>query len=188
MLPALSAFFYRIASWKTLLPAVMLYVLFPAYLLKNLEATMNALAGKPVGPIDLLLGYDPAKISQMVEAYGPEGRAVYAQGSLIIDSAYPVVYTFLFCVILSLLFKNRDYVPFRLANILPVGILVFDFLENACIIYLLKSYPNSSSIVTSLCSIFTNLKWAVTLVVAVLALYGVVRLLLGGRSRNLEQA
>ena len=181
MLTSLSSFLYRIASWRTLLLSVVLYLPFNTYFLKNLEGRMNALAGKEIGPIDLLFEYNPAKISRMVAEYGPEGRAVYAQGALVIDTAYPLIYTFLFCIILSLLFRNRSYAPSRLVNVLPVVILVLDLLENACIVYLLKSYPDSSMGVASLCSVFTNLKWAVSLVVIVLMLYGLVRLALNKR-------
>ncbi|MVM40166.1 hypothetical protein GO730_25265 [Spirosoma sp. HMF3257] len=185
MLTALSSFFYRTASWKTLLLGIVLYIPFPAYLFKNLEAQMNALAGKKIGPIDLLVGYDPARISQMVADYGSEGRAIYAQGELTYDLAYPVIYTFLFCVILSLVFRNRSYAPFQLVNIVPVGIWGFDLLENACIVYLLKSYPESSPSITSLCSVLTNAKWAVTAVVLGLFIYGLVRLAIDGRQRQI---
>ncbi|GAB2572652.1 hypothetical protein [Spirosoma areae] len=187
MLNALSSSLYRIASWKTLLLAIVLYIPFNTYFLKNLEARMNALAGKEIGPIDLLFDYNPAKISQMVADYGPEGRAVYAQGAMVVDTAYPLVYTFLFCIVLSLLFRNRSYAPFQLVNVLPVGILLFDLLENACIVYLLKSYPSSSAGMASLCSIFTNLKWVMTAVFLVLVIYGVLRLVVGRRETVLEK-
>lgn len=177
MLATLSTFLYRIASWKTLLLAIVLYIPFPAYFFKNLEARMNAQAGYPIGPIDLLVGYSPAKISQMVDAYGAKGRAIYAQGILTIDVAYPFIYTFLLCIILTLLFRHRPYASFRLVNVLPVGILGFDLLENSCIVYLLKTYPAVSTVVTSLCSVFTNLKWTVTMIVLGLVLYGLVKLM-----------
>ena len=137
---------------------------------------MNAFAGSTIGPIDLLFGYNPARINEMVAAYGQDGRAVYASGELTIDIAYPIIYTFLFCLILSLLFRKRVYAHFRLVNVLPVGILVFDLLENVCIVYLLKNYPAASSGVASICSVFTNLKWVVSFVVLGLVVYGLVRL------------
>ncbi|SOD96107.1 hypothetical protein [Spirosoma fluviale] len=183
MLSALSTFFYRISSWKTLLLGIALYVPFPAYMFKNLEARMNALAGQAVGPIDLLVGYDPARIQQMIEMYGPEGRSVYAQGELTIDIAYPFIYTFLFCVILTLLFRHRKYNSFRLVNVLPVGILVSDLLENSCIVYLLKAFPDSPYVIASLCSVLTNLKWTVTMIVLGLVVYGLVKLAI----RNSQQ-
>ncbi|MFD2574523.1 hypothetical protein ACFSUS_28065 [Spirosoma soli] len=175
MLTALSAFLYRIASWKTLLLVIALYIVFPAYILKTLEARMNALAGQPIGPLDLLFGYDPVRVQQMVAAYGPAGRDVYALGELTADVAYPLIYTFLLGLILSLLFRNRSYSPFRLVNILPTGILLVDLAENTCIVYLLKTYPNTSATVASLCSLLTNLKWGLFGVVISLILYGLIR-------------
>ncbi|MVM33348.1 hypothetical protein GO755_25130 [Spirosoma sp. HMF4905] len=184
MLTTLSSFFYRIASWKTLLLGIILYIPFPVYVFKNLEAQMNTLAGKPVGPIDLLFGYDPAKISQLVADYGPEGRGIYAQSELTYDLIYPIIYTFLFCIILSLVFRNRTYAPFQLVNIVPVGIWGFDLLENTCIVYLLKSYPESPNTIASLCSVFTNAKWAISAVALGLFVYGLVRLAIGGQQRQ----
>ncbi|GAB3941538.1 hypothetical protein GCM10028805_04820 [Spirosoma harenae] len=188
MLTTLSAFFYRIASWKTLLLALVLYIPFPAYVFKNLEAEMNALAGKEIGPIDLLVGYKPAKIIQMVGDYGPDARALYATGELTDDIAYPLIYTFLFCIILSLLFRNRTFTPFQLVNILPLAVWGFDLLENISIVYLLKSYPQLSEGIASLCSILTNLKWASFAVVVGLVLYGLVRLAVARQRTRLEQA
>ncbi|GAB3987544.1 hypothetical protein GCM10028807_08030 [Spirosoma daeguense] len=176
MLATLSIFFNRIASWKTLLLAIALYVVFPAYILKNLEIRMNAAAGKSIGPIDLLMGYDPGRVNEMVAAYGSEGRAIYALGEMTADVIYPIVYTTLFCIILSLLFRNRSYAPFSRINVLPVFVLIVDFLENACIVYLLKSYPESSEQVAVLCSVFTNLKWALFFGVVGLIIYGLLRM------------
>lgn len=137
---------------------------------------MNALAGQPVGPIDLLFGYQPEKIRQMVAAYGPEGRAIYALGEMTADLAYPLIYTFLFCLILSLLFRSLKTTRFRWINCLPISILFFDLLENACIVYLLKTYPDSALSAAPLCSVFTNLKWAASIVVLLLILMGLIRL------------
>lgn len=187
MLAALSTFFYRIASWKTLLLGVVLYVPFPAYFLTSLAQRTNDLAGQPIGPIDLLVGYDPARIQQLVAAYGPEGRAIYARGELTIDLAYPLIYTFLLCLILSLVYRNRPYVPFGRVNVLPVGVFLADLLENGCIVYLLRSYPAASWRVASLCSVLTNLKWAGAGLVLGLILYGLLRLAMGDRWRPATQ-
>lgn len=164
---------------------MVLYVPFPAYIFNNLEARMNALAGHSVGPIDLLVGYDPIRIQRMIEDYGPEGRAVYAQGELTADLAYPFIYTFLFCVILTLLFRHRKYNSFRLVNVLPVGILVSDLLENSCIVYLLKAFPNSPYVVASLCSVLTNLKWTVTMIVLGLVIYGLTKMAIRNGQRKM---
>ncbi|WP_461092851.1 hypothetical protein [Spirosoma gilvum] len=187
MLTSLSSFFYRIVSWKTLLLAVVLYIPFPAYIFKHLEADMNALAGKPLGPIDLLFGYNPARVLQMVADYGSEARSLYARGELTDDLAYPLIYTFLLCVILSLVFRKRSYAPFLLVNIVPIWVWTFDLLENISIVYLLKSYPETSTTVAALCSVLTNLKWAAFVVTLGLIIYGLVRMAVGGRQTQLGQ-
>lgn len=178
----LSAFFYRIASWKTLLLGLVLYIIFPAFILKNAEEQINAFAGETIGPIDLLMfEYNPEKILKMVATYGEEGRAYYAQGEMTADLAYPLVYAFLFGVILSLLYRNKPYQPFRYVNLLPVLCMLLDFAENICIIYLLKSYPEQSLTIASVCLIFNNLKWIVFVVLIGFVLYGLIRLLLHKR-------
>ncbi|KAB7731597.1 hypothetical protein F5984_05015 [Rudanella paleaurantiibacter] len=175
MLQTLSAFLYRTASRKTLWLATLLYLPFPTLFFRNLEEKMNKLAGQPIGPIDLLFGYNPDRIMQMVAAYGPEGRAIYAQGELTIDLIYPIVYTFLLATVLSLLFRKRPYAPFAQVNLLPLSVLFFDFCENACIVYLLKSYPATSPTVAALCSVLTTLKWLAAAAVLGLIVYGVIR-------------
>ena len=56
----------RVANWKSLLLLVALYISFPAYWLKNAEATINQLAGKAMGPVDLTMGFNPARTLRMI--------------------------------------------------------------------------------------------------------------------------
>lgn len=140
---------------------------------------MNTLAGRQIGPIDLLFfETSTERIFEMVEAYGPEGRRLYALGEVTADLAYPLVYTFLFGVMLSLLYRGRLYVPFRYVNVVPVGVLLFDLLENTCIVTLLLSYPTRLVGIAQACLVFTALKWVLVLLLLVLLLYGLVRLAL----------
>lgn len=176
MLRDLSNYLYKIASWKTLLPAILLYVPFPAYFLSNLEATINRYAGKAIGPIDLLMfNTEPARILDMVDMYGPEGRQVYAEGELLYDTIYPLIYTFLLCIILSVIYKNRVAKPFDLVNTLPFLFLWTDYLENICIITLLRTHPDTSLTVAAICAILSAVKWGGFFVSLVLILYGLLR-------------
>ncbi|GAA4450847.1 hypothetical protein GCM10023189_12100 [Nibrella saemangeumensis] len=189
MTRTLSAFFYRIASWKTLLVAIPFYMVFPAYFLKTIEENLNAYAGKAIGPVDLLIANtDPDKILEMVAMYGPEGRPYYAFGVLTADVAYPVIYTFLLGVALSLLFRSRTYTPFYWVNLIPVAAMLFDLLENACIVTLLNTYPDASRSVAILCMVFSNLKWGGFALSLGLILYGLVRLLMRQFSRSSQSS
>lgn len=185
MLYSLSAFFYRIASWKILLITIPFYMSFPGYFFKTIETKLNAYAGKAIGPIDLLMfNVDVDKVLDMVAAYGPEGRPYYAFGELTADLVYPLVYTFLLCVFLSLLFRQKSYSPFYLVNVLPFAVLLSDYLENTCIVTLLNTFPDTSRTVATLCMVCSNLKWAGFLLCLGLILYGLLRLLINQLSRS----
>ncbi len=179
MFRSLSNFFYRIASWKILLLALVLDASFPVYFFRIAEERLNAFAGAAIGPIDLLFGYDPARIQRMVAAYGPEGRAYYAQTELTTDVASPIVDTFFFCIVLSLLFRHKPYTLFRTVNMVPVASMGFDFLENTGIVTLLRAYPDALPTVAALTSAIMLLKWVATGVTVGLVLYGLVRWVVG---------
>ncbi len=172
----LSNFLYRIANWKSLVISLALYLLFPAYILKNAEAKINELAGKPVGVIDLTFGFNPQNTLDMTADYGDAARAYYARTEMTADVAYPVVYAFLFGIILSLLYRNTSYAR---VNTLPFVMLLLDFAENAGIVRLLYSFPQQSVTVATLCEVFKLLKWITFGVIIVLIVWGLIRKLIG---------
>lgn len=165
----------RIASWKSLLLLLVVYLSFPAYWLKNAEATINQLAGKTIGPIDLTVGFDPARTRRMVADYGPAARAYYVRTELTLDLIYAVVYSLLFAVILTLLFRDRAYRPFRWVALLPFLSLLFDYLENAAIVGLLTTYPIQSPALAVWCEVAKLVKWLSFGLIAGLIIYGLVR-------------
>ena len=59
ILRSFTRFLNRIASGKSLLFLALLYVIFPAYLLKHAEQKINSLAGREIGIIDLTFGFHP---------------------------------------------------------------------------------------------------------------------------------
>ena len=156
---------------------LILYLSFPAYWLKNAEATINQLAGKPVGVIDLTFGYNPARTLQMVANYGPAARTYYARTELTLDVIYPLVYSFLLAVILTLLFRNDADKPFRWV-MLPFASGLFDYLENGAIVGLLTTYPAQSPALAVLCEVAKLAKWLSFGLVVLLILYGLFRLIL----------
>jgi hypothetical protein len=174
----LSNTLYRVANWKILLGLLLIYVFFAGYLLKNAGEKINELAGKTIDVIDLTVGFNPEKTLQMVADYGDNAREYYAQTELTTDIAYPIVYAFLFSIILSLLYRNKTYAPFPTLNIIPFFALIFDYLENFSIVYLLKNFPSQSHSVATFCEVAKLLKWLVLMAIIVLTLYGLIRLLL----------
>lgn len=173
----LSTFFYRHSNWKIMVGLIALYLIFPGYFLKNAETQINTLSGKVLGPIDLTMGFTPDRTLQMVDQYGQAAREYYATVEMTIDVIYPLVYTCLFAVILSLLYYRKSYRPFALVNVFPFVTLVFDYLENITIVTMLKSHPDQSMTVASFCEIFKMLKWFTFVVTVLLVVYGLLKAL-----------
>lgn len=169
------SFLYRFASVKTLAIAIGIYAIFPAYLLKNAETRINQLTGKPVEIIDLGIGYDPARTHQLLSTYTPEARAYYASVEATIDVAYPIVYAFLFAIILALLFRPNRYGLPDWIIVLPFVGQLFDYVENFFIYQLLTHYPDISDTQVMLCEIAKSGKWVVLGGVLLLMLYGLLR-------------
>jgi hypothetical protein len=180
----LSQFLERIANGKLLILLFLIYAIFPAYFLKNAEEKINQLAGKKIGVIDLTLGFNPQKTLQMVADYGDEARAYYAQTEMTMDVIYPIIYALLFGIILTILYRNKAYKPFSWINLLPFVALIFDYLENICIVSLLQNHPSQSLNVATFCEVFKMLKWVSFGISVVLILYGLIRLLLTKFSKN----
>jgi len=152
----LSTFLNRIAGWKSLLLLLGLYVVFPAYILKNTGNKIIELAGKPVGIIDLTFGFNPQKTLMMVAEYGEAARSYYARTEMTIDIVYPIVYAFLLGIILTLLYRESSY---AWVILIPFICLLLDYLENINIVILLITFPQQSFAVATLCEIFKLMKW-----------------------------
>lgn len=173
---SITHFLNKISNWKTLLFFFLAYMSFNAFFLKNAEEKINSLSGNKNGVIDLTFGFNVEKTLSMVAAYSAEARSYYARTELTTDLIYPIVYAFFFGIILTLLFKNKTYSPSPWINILPFISLVFDYLENVCIVTLLNSYPNQNYTMGVLCELVKFCKWLVFGVILVVILYGLIRL------------
>ena len=174
----LALFLNRIASWKSLVLLLILYVSFPAYFLKNAEETINQKAGKIVGPIDLTMGYNPERTLQMVSAYGNDARDYYASVEMTVDILYPLVYALLFGVILTLLFRKKSYAPPLWVNALPFVMQGVDYLENISIVILLKSFPDTLYSVAAFCEVVKLFKWVLMAAIVVMIVFGLIRLVM----------
>ena len=169
-----SVFLIKNAHWKSLLFFIILYILFPAYLLKNAENKINSLSANKVGVIDLTWGYDPPKTLQMIANYSPEGRSYYATTEMTIDIVYPIVYAFLFGIILTMLYQHTTW---KWVHLLPFVMMLFDFMENISIIYLLKTFPLQSQLFATICEICKLLKWISFVILILILIIGLLRLL-----------
>ena len=164
----LTQFITKIANWKSLLFFLVFFFSFNLVILKNAEEQINNLAENSVGVIDLTKGFNPQRTLKMVEDYGAEARSYYAKVEMTADVVYPLVYAFLFGIILALIYKEK----FRTIIItLPFYAMIFDLIENTAIVILLKTFPDQSLTMAIICEIFKLLKW-LSLGIIILAFIG----------------
>ncbi len=162
MLQKIADFFWRIAGWKTFVAALLIYIVFGAVVMPKGAQMMQQISGKNVEILDLQFGYTPEKARAIISQYGDNGRAFAAKFELIADTFYPISYTFLFLMIMGWVFKLLAPYGFRIRyiHLLPFLVMLADYSENACIVSMLKGYPDISDRLATISSLFTSLKWS----------------------------
>lgn len=109
-------------------------------------------------PLDLMFSYSPDQAYQKIESYGPQVRHSYAISALTLDVAYPLTYSLMFSVWLSLLLKPAGRVAYGIC-MLPFAVLLFDLLENSGIVIMLLMFPERLDLLARATSLATSLKW-----------------------------
>lgn len=117
--------------------------------------------GQPVGSPDTSLYYSADHLYRIADAYGQEGRQAYIRARFTFDVIWPLVYTFFLLTAVSYL--GRRALPlgssWRLANLLPLAGVLFDFLENISTSLVMARYPLATPVIAELAGVFTLLKW-----------------------------
>lgn len=134
-----------------------------------------------VAPLDLMFSYSPDQAYQQIESYGAEVRHSYAITALTLDVAYPLTYSLMFSVWLSLLLKSQSRAACAI-RMLPFAVLLFDLLENSGIVMMLLMFPERLDLLAWATSLATSLKWVsagtVILLTLVLSLAALLRVIL----------
>lgn len=139
-------------------------------------------ANASVMPLDLMFFFTPEQAFNMIEKYGPDGRALYTKIQLTADIIYPIIYTLFFGLLISWLFQ-RGFKPesnMQRWNAMPVGAWFFDMLENLGIVTMLTMYPAKPAVMAWITMIFGSLKWAFAFGSIGLVLAGLVRAIMNG--------
>jgi len=161
---------YVLCQWLSRIsqPAVLM-VLIALYLVFVL-VLFPALAGDgEVAPLDLMFSYSAEEAYQQIEAYGPTVRHNYAISALTLDVAYPLTYSLMFSVWLTLLIKGKSKLVCTI-RMLPFVVLLMDLLENSGIVIMLLNFPTRLDSVATATSVATSLKWVFAGVVILLTL------------------
>jgi hypothetical protein len=175
MLNNISEKFYKWANGWVVFILVALDMFFAGFVMPFIGGLMQDGTGQ-IQPLDLMLFATPDKTFAMIERYGDSGRVFYRNVELTADIAYPIIYLFAFSLLISWLFKRgtTPHSNLRKWNVAPVGIFVFDLLENGTIVALLSIFPSQPIILGWLLFIFTAVKWLFAGISILLILLGLV--------------
>jgi hypothetical protein len=166
------------ASPKGVVILVMAILPFNALLFPLVGDKLEEISGYRM--LDTLFNYSPADAFTRIAAYGYPGRLLYLLSSWSVDFVYPIIYTFLLAFLLTL-FLRRSFSPenplIRM-QLLPFGMLFFDYLENGMIAILLAVYPAQPIALALAASLFTSLKWCFAVISFIALLISIAALLL----------
>lgn len=135
------------ASGKNVLWLLGLYLPFPAFIFPQLEKRMAQQATHtPIVPLDLQFDYTPSTAYQTLYNMGEVGRKYYFWGEVTIDVLYPMIYGFLFSLIILWLFRKigETKPTWQRLALVPLLAMGMDFLENIAIVSLIRIFPNQS--------------------------------------------
>lgn len=114
-----------------------------------------------LNPFDLLpQGYDTAYAISFLESIKDEGRSFYLYKQIPLDLIYPGLFAFTFATMwLWLLHKTTDSPgAWRWGALLPIMAGTADYIENALIVAMIYSYPDTSEVIVSAASVSTIIK------------------------------
>ncbi|MAT97118.1 MAG: hypothetical protein CL608_08250 [Anaerolineaceae bacterium] len=175
MLTKLSNRFYAgTRGWHILLVFVVL-VGWMVVTLPGLTAVSHNIEG-----LDTMFFYTPDEAFANVAAYTAEARQAINQFHLTVDVVNPILYTAFLILLISWLFR-RGFTPeskVRPLNIMPLGALLFDILENVFITIMMSAYPGQPRLVAWLATASTMAKFGfiyVSLALILVGLAGAIR-------------
>jgi hypothetical protein len=167
------------SNLKTWLIALTLYLLTGGVLMPYGASRISEAAGHPVGILDLQFSYDKERVIEILSDYSERARTLAAIFNATADSFYPVIYALLFIVTVSWIFKNvnggRAYLKVLL--VLPILIMLVDYMENSYIISLLNDFPKINDTNVLYGSLFTTTKWSLVFLQLGIILSGLILLI-----------
>jgi hypothetical protein len=123
----------------------------------------------PMFTLDVLPGYSPAYLAEVLSTYGEVGRSAYATSLMTLDMLFPISYGIFFALLVRRVYKNLN-VPVGLVNamiVMPLLSWVLDWIENSTFVYLISLYPVQPLAVAQFVSLVTLVKvslYALTIV------------------------
>ena len=135
----------QLSNWKYIVACFVLFAVFSFYLFPEYQERLSEAAGEQVKPLDTRFSYSADEVRVLFEQLGTEGRDIY-KGVVGLDMVYPLVYGFLFILILAWFLKKitGPGSQWLMLALLPLIGVLFDYLENINTLKLLNRYPEIS--------------------------------------------
>ena len=116
------------------------------------------------GLLDTMLFYSAQEAYTSLTHYGAAGRKLYPlflAADFLFIPAYSFAFAFLMTLTVRALCGEKTW--WSALNLLPLGIGLFDCMENLCILGMLSLYPGSNPVLGTLAGGATLSKWLLTL-------------------------
>jgi hypothetical protein len=169
----------RLANWKAIVILILIALPFNLVIFPMRSARLKELSGKSAPIIDAMFAYTPAQVYELVPAYGEQGRQLYAVTELTADLLYPILYSLLLGVLMTLIFRQAFASAsfMQKLRLLPFVAALTDYAENITVVTLLLRYPQKLTGVAWAASLFTTAKWVLAGVSLILMVIGLAALL-----------
>lgn len=178
MINKIAIFFWEIASWKTFLAGLILYLFFGGYVMPAGVKAFEETSGHKVEILDLQFSYSLERATSIISDYSDSGRKLAIKFGLIADTIYPLSYTFFFTIMFTLILKalSNYGIRYRYLHLFPLLILVTDYFENIGLATMFFYYPNFSNTHVVVTSLLTTTKWSLLILLGVMMIAGLIAL------------
>jgi hypothetical protein len=156
----LSRWIQRLSNGRVALISLIIFLAFTAFILPEQASQARLSTGYDSSP-DLSFFYTSDSLYNFAEVYGEEGRAAYVKARFTFDIIWPFVYMVFLSTAISWLFQGifKDGSIWQLSNLVPIGGMILDYLENISTSIVMIRYPNPSGVIAIVAPVFTSLKW-----------------------------
>lgn len=121
-------------------------------------------------------GYSYQNAMELLGTLGSEGRSIYLTRQLPLDFIYPGLFAITYSLLLVWLFLKSISQQSKIfyLSMVPVLAGICDYIENLFIISMINSFPDLSSNIVTIASLFTILKSSFTSIFFLLLIWAVI--------------
>jgi len=166
---------YRLASPKNIVIFLALLLLLGGVVIPHYARQISPGPEQPL--LDARFGFSPAEAYEALDAFGEEGRRTYLFFLAVFDSVYPLVYGGVLILLASFFLRPLIHPgnEFRIINLLAIDAVIFDYVENLGIIYMIRVFPSRADGVALLVSVAGMIKWVVVALALALIVIAAIR-------------